>query len=305
MTAADAEQPRASADPAAAAGPDASERIEHALPCRRCGYDLRTQRKDGRCPECGDAVTNTVELWSHGVRFPALPSAFDAALRRWSVSLFVTGLLLPSTLFFGLLLDGAGIGGGEAGTALFMTLVCVGVGIEYTLWAMGFRSMARVGPEIKSLRVGRALGELTAVSAGLCVIGVWLMTLTDLQRQLDPLGFGAIGLGIAVTQGLRLGAILAVLDSVFQELRGLRLGKHLLAIQITAGMAMLACVTLGLSHFIVAITATLDQSGGPDAFLAIAIFAAMAVYPTSLATAVALGLTTVKVRRRLAAFGYG
>ncbi len=24
--------------------------------CRRCGYDLRTQRKGDRCPECGTAV---------------------------------------------------------------------------------------------------------------------------------------------------------------------------------------------------------------------------------------------------------
>lgn len=40
---------------------DESTRIATDLPCRRCGYNLRGQQPDGRCPECGESVA-----WSTG-----------------------------------------------------------------------------------------------------------------------------------------------------------------------------------------------------------------------------------------------
>src|SRR5437763_2552116 len=42
--------------------------IDADIPCRLCGYDLRGLRRDGRCPECGDAVTLSIAAASASTR---------------------------------------------------------------------------------------------------------------------------------------------------------------------------------------------------------------------------------------------
>ena len=36
--------------------PPAGEVVNEDIPCRKCGYNLRSMRTDGRCPECGTSV---------------------------------------------------------------------------------------------------------------------------------------------------------------------------------------------------------------------------------------------------------
>ncbi len=42
-------------------GVDADGRLTVSVPCRTCGYDLRTLRTDGLCPECGTPVAASVQ----------------------------------------------------------------------------------------------------------------------------------------------------------------------------------------------------------------------------------------------------
>ena len=37
-------------------GPASSTEVRDEIACKRCGYNLRGLREDGRCPECGTAV---------------------------------------------------------------------------------------------------------------------------------------------------------------------------------------------------------------------------------------------------------
>ena len=41
---------------------DADGRIDQDLPCVKCGYNLRTMRDDGQCPECGASVGESARL---------------------------------------------------------------------------------------------------------------------------------------------------------------------------------------------------------------------------------------------------
>src|ERR1051325_3585740 len=40
---------------------DAEKRISEDLKCGLCGYNLKTLRRDGRCPECGGQVSVTLD----------------------------------------------------------------------------------------------------------------------------------------------------------------------------------------------------------------------------------------------------
>jgi len=41
---------------------DADGRIDHDLPCLKCGYNLRTLLDDGQCPECGTSIHESARL---------------------------------------------------------------------------------------------------------------------------------------------------------------------------------------------------------------------------------------------------
>lgn len=51
--------------------------IHAVLPCERCDYDLRGLRSDGRCPECGTAIADTIRA-TQG-RIPQIASILERA----------------------------------------------------------------------------------------------------------------------------------------------------------------------------------------------------------------------------------
>jgi hypothetical protein len=59
---------------------DAVTEIAHDIPCVTCRYDLRGLQADGRCPECGNAVTVSVNAWN--IRRGALPPVRMEWLRQ-------------------------------------------------------------------------------------------------------------------------------------------------------------------------------------------------------------------------------
>src|SRR5204863_7208209 len=58
--------------------------LETDVPCAQCGYNLRTLRADGRCPECGSDVGPSI--WIHRrkqQRRPQPPELLSAADPHW------------------------------------------------------------------------------------------------------------------------------------------------------------------------------------------------------------------------------
>jgi hypothetical protein len=58
--------------------------LDHDVACATCGYNLRTLRVDGRCPECGAGVEPSVWIFRRKQeRRPQTPELLSAADPRW------------------------------------------------------------------------------------------------------------------------------------------------------------------------------------------------------------------------------
>src|SRR5262245_25253609 len=83
--------------------------IRSDLPCSDCGYDLRTLSADGRCPECGQPIAQTLLLTLERsgliVARARLPRSIYASLRDGLLLLLCAGAcalavaLLPNEMF--------------------------------------------------------------------------------------------------------------------------------------------------------------------------------------------------------------
>ncbi len=65
-----------------------------ALPCARCGYDLRVQPRDGICPECATPVEQAIELAAIPIR-PAWRNSDPRWRRRMIAGAWFIALVLP------------------------------------------------------------------------------------------------------------------------------------------------------------------------------------------------------------------
>ena len=74
--------------------PTLSPTIDCDLQCLTCGYNLRTLRRDGLCPECGSPVADSLHTWLAGRDRRWL------SLMAWGASLlFPVPLLLVLQIF--------------------------------------------------------------------------------------------------------------------------------------------------------------------------------------------------------------
>jgi len=87
MTASPAVPNSAEATPADAIAAD--------VPCLACGYDLRGLDRTGRCPECGNAIDESLRLW----REPALTAAAAGTLAAGVTLLELAALASFASLF--------------------------------------------------------------------------------------------------------------------------------------------------------------------------------------------------------------
>ena len=80
---------------------DADGRLTVPVPCERCGYDLRTQRLDARCPECGTPVAASARP---GDLRLADPQRLDRVINWLGVTVWALGLLaaLPACFLLAL-----------------------------------------------------------------------------------------------------------------------------------------------------------------------------------------------------------
>lgn len=74
------------------------ESIDAGLECRRCGYDLRAQGEEGKCPECGELVAES-RRWAAVPRRPVWGES-DARWRRRIVAGVWVLVLVPLMAVF-------------------------------------------------------------------------------------------------------------------------------------------------------------------------------------------------------------
>lgn len=215
--AASASGDRAVSDSAAVAPVDAGGQIVVDLSCARCGYNLRYQPRDGRCPECATPVAASLEQ-----------STIEFADPRWLRSLALGALLIGCggwSLVFGALLYGLSFCLEQLARVHRLVGIVpteVGIGLlELSAFAAaamliaGAYALTLAGPgnHAKLRRRGLALRILLATTAagivaswlppgpGMLSIGWWEVA----QILIGPLG--PLGAASMVVLGLELAAL--------------------------------------------------------------------------------------------------
>ena len=84
---------------------DAEGRIDQDFACLKCGYNLRTQRDDGDCPECGDSVYDSARCAWLCQHDPAWLHRLAGAT-AWITTAFVCFALLLLTSLIGVAFQG-------------------------------------------------------------------------------------------------------------------------------------------------------------------------------------------------------
>ena len=210
--------------------------LKASTPCRACGYDLRGQRSDGRCPECGTPIEATLR---DALEF-APPAhihrlALGATVKLWGVAAALLCFLVVGM-------------GWSHGVAMWMRAV---VGLVWVL-AMWLLTTPDPSPaEAGNALTGRTLLRATyAPMFGLLLL--WWLVGSDLMRA-APRPAAAAAAGV-----LLLGALVEIgLEFKYLGRLGVRLGDPLLALRtrvvmwgftISLGLCGLAALPLSGVH---------------------------------------------------------
>ncbi|MEM9791089.1 MAG: hypothetical protein AAF842_11885 [Planctomycetota bacterium] len=254
--------------------------------CWQCGYSLRTRTADDDCPECGFPIAKTLAEQRLMFGRANTTAEFVSALRLLAVSLFLTAFSFPGTVFLGVI----SVSGGEGVFGLLWFVVA----IEYALWMAGCLTVARLFHD----RPLRVLGILTAATAVLTstlfAVGIFGFDGFDSEVLL-----GLLVLAVAATQAVRIAGIVRLWPHVFGVFRQFHLKGQATALKFAAGAGILTTAALGLSHLLM--TPMLLGSWGSrgEAFVIVAIVAAIGCYVAAFWTAITLLVNAAAVHRAI------
>lgn len=126
---------------------DADGRVRISVPCMQCGYNLRTLTAEGRCPECGRAVGESLDLYRSFTG-----GELNESLRcgMWLLA-FGTGVFsLPGLIVVALIILVFDVGGGSDSCGV-VTLVLAAI-IQLAGFVILTQRMAQLSPQVQTLR---------------------------------------------------------------------------------------------------------------------------------------------------------
>ncbi len=147
------------------------------VPCYGCGYNLRTRPLDADCPECGLAVSETLD--------PHIIDPDDlAAVRRWrgglavlAASAMLTGVGPAATVILAVVTFGTMMNGDFASIPPGALLVIV-VTLEQSLWLIGVYRCTRRGNEATKRQAVDPAGAARFFAAVyVLVASMWMLCL--------------------------------------------------------------------------------------------------------------------------------
>lgn len=178
---------------------DASRRLTVPFPCAQCGYDLRMQPIDGRCPECGRPVRTSVRCDD----VVLLPTATLHRLVQ-AISILLAGVILlgimaglapllePAGRAFRLGVPGIRATFGHCGVGLPAAVALVGLG--GLIYAAG---EARLAQGVPAARQARPMLLAGVVAAGLSIVAA-------AAAAPPPISYGLLAVTVVVwAAGLR------------------------------------------------------------------------------------------------------
>lgn len=176
---------------------DAAGMIDRDLTCRRCGYNLRGLREEGRCPECGSAVG----LSTRGDLLQFADPNWVSNLARGG-RLVMRGLTIAILAILVSVCGGAAFGAATAGAepavfsvvVLLMQLVVIGAMLAayYGIWLITSPDPSRIGADVSiTTRQLARIGILAwLLSTALEIIeseGTWSPTVVSVFQVLNVL----------------------------------------------------------------------------------------------------------------------
>lgn len=163
------------AQPAAVTASDGI--IPHDLPCLSCGYNLRTLRIDGFCPECNAPVR---DAW-HNRTLVLLGSARDVATLRWGAILMLAAYGVPVvTMVVGVLV--AYLTSDWLGLDTIIAILVGGACLTLLTDLSGILLMTSVHnsrtnwPSLRLSAALRTTATLYAAGAMALVVSAWMMS---------------------------------------------------------------------------------------------------------------------------------
>ncbi len=281
--------------PASSPTPAPEPWIERDLLCHACLYNLRSLRKDARCPECGTPVADTLARVVLDQARRQDVETFRSGIYQLAWSLLFTALLMPGTIFFGVLMDG------DEG---IMVVLVGGVLIEYVFWGAGVASIVRAlreteGSNRSAFKAATKLGWSTT---GAAVLTVLTLAYAVFANSGEVIIFTLLVLLVAAVQALRVGSILAVGPAVLDALRNLTLPGHAKALKAATVAGLITTAALGLSHLLM-LPATTNLEPWDDLaamFVLAAVIAAIACYVAAFWASVTLFINGGGVSKVLA-----
>ncbi len=238
-----------------------AEKVQEAVLCARCGYDLRGLRVDQRCPECAAPVRNSMR--AQDLQYAA-PEFLQALIRGSTLAMcsaivaciwIVLGVMLVLTV-----ISAAAARGGAPPSGLMVTLAVVGtigpvacgaLGV-IGWWLLTTRDPA-AGGKIKDARIRKSMRVCTVI-VGACWLATCIPAIAQPLMSLPPGVYVPLsaGLGFALAIGIVTMLFLSsrLMDRLANRLQDQRIGpmttnqnRAAIGVLLAAGLTALGFAT--------------------------------------------------------------
>ncbi len=179
---------------------DGDGRITIDLPCACCGYNLRTLRPDGRCPECGGAVSASSRELAVWKGTPADRRCVRAGLVVWMLAAAVPAVVALPMYGHVMYLREVAPRAALRATSSYL-LWCIGWR-HVVDWSLGALAVLLIVRGLRTrgrplLRWGTVAGAVCAIAGGVELAAYYTRGVTFPGRVISSIFAAAAGIGLA------------------------------------------------------------------------------------------------------------